>query len=75
MNLSYAIQAKLTDAVQLTYRTPAESVRGLLPDGLELVQRGPWAFWSVMLSRVEKARPAGVPAWCGVSYTQAAYRR
>lgn len=74
MNLSYTIRARLADAVQLTYRTPADSVAGLLPEGLELVRRGPWAFWSVMLNRVEKARPDGVPAWCGISYAQVAYR-
>ena len=74
MNLPIAIQGRIADCIQLTYRTPADSVRGLLPAGLELVQRGPWAFWSVVISRVEKARPMGLPALCGVSYCQVAYR-
>lgn len=74
MRVPMTMLARVEDCVQLTYRTPAESVRGLLPAGLELVQRGPWAFWSVSCSQVKRARPRGVPAVCGVSYTQVAYR-
>lgn len=74
MNLSNAINGELTDCIQLTYRTPRDSVRSLLPEGLELVTRGPWALWNIMLSRVEHVRPLGIPAWCGVGYTQVSYR-
>ncbi len=71
---SFAMVGRVAECVQLTYRTPAESVQALLPAGLELVMRGPWAFWSVMACRVEKARPAGVPAFCGLTYHHVAYR-
>lgn len=74
MNLPITVTARIADSVQLTYRTPADSVAGLLPDGLELVRRGPWAFWNVMACRVERARPQGVPAVCGVSYQHVGYR-
>jgi len=65
---------RVVDCVQLTYRTPAETVRGMLPAGLELITRGPWAFWNVMCCRVERLRPAGVPGFCGLTYHHVAYR-
>lgn len=68
------LQGRLADTVLLTYRTPAASVEALLPEGLELVRRGPWAFWSVVCCRVEQLRPSGVPAALGVGFHQVAYR-
>ncbi|MEM6459919.1 MAG: DUF2071 domain-containing protein [Planctomycetota bacterium] len=74
---------RLTDTALLSFRTPAASVAHLLPEGLELVTRGPWAFWNVVSCRVEHMRPrklgpvmsptAGIPA-VGVSYHHVAYR-
>lgn len=74
MTIPFTMTGRVEDCIQLTYRTPTESVRQLLPEGLELVTRGPWAFWNVMACRVHKLRPAGVPALCGVSYHHIAYR-
>ncbi|MFN3167469.1 MAG: DUF2071 domain-containing protein [Phycisphaeraceae bacterium] len=74
MTMKFAMTGRVTDCVQLTYRTPSETVCALLPEGLELVTRGPWAFWNVMACRVEKARPTGVPAFCGLTYCHVAYR-
>ena len=74
MSLTFAMAGRLSDCVQLTYRTPSDTVRDLLPSGLELVTRGPWAFWNVMGCRVEKLRPAGLPALCGLTYHHVAYR-
>lgn len=74
MGLPFAMTGRMTDCVHLTYRTPADTVVGLLPEGVELVRRGPWAFWNVMCCRIHKARPTGVPAFCGLSYTHVAYR-
>lgn len=74
MSITFAMTGRVTDCVQLTYRTPSDSVRDLLPGGLELVTRGPWAFWNVMCCRVEKLRPVGVPAFCGLTYRHVAYR-
>ena len=74
MSMRFSMTGRVNDCVQLNYRTPSETVRDLLPEGLELVTRGPWAFWNVMCCRVEKVRPAGVPAFCGLTYHHIAYR-
>lgn len=49
----------LTDGLTLAYRTPAERVRRLLPPGLELTTRGPWAYCSVTACRIEGLHLAG----------------
>ncbi|MEL7089114.1 MAG: DUF2071 domain-containing protein, partial [Planctomycetota bacterium] len=77
MNLTMI--GRLTDCVLLSYRTPAASVGHLIPDGLELVTRGPWAFWNVVACKVQAMRPAfpgGVdaPQALGVTYHHVAYR-
>lgn len=74
MTPCFTMTGRIVDSVRLTYRTPAKTVQGLLPGGLELVTRGPWAFWSVLACRVEKARPAGLPRAAGLSYHHLAYR-
>ncbi|MEM1444808.1 MAG: DUF2071 domain-containing protein [Planctomycetota bacterium] len=58
----------------LSFRTPAESVQHLVPPGLELMRRGPFAFWNVVLCHVHKMRPLGVPEALGMSYHHVAYR-
>lgn len=68
------LQGRMAETVLLTYRTPVELVVGLLPDGLEPVRRGPWAFWQVVCRRVEDLRPSGVPAAMGASFNHVAYR-
>lgn len=78
MDLQLTMTGRLTDCLLMSYRTPAESVRALLPEGLELVTRGPWAFWNVVSCRAVAMRPqvAGVaaPELLGVSYHHVAYR-
>ncbi|MEM9418522.1 MAG: DUF2071 domain-containing protein [Planctomycetota bacterium] len=79
MNLNLTMTGRLTDCVLLSYRTPAKTVAGLIPDGLELVTRGPWAFWNIVACRVEAMRPAfpgavDAPAALGVTYHHVAYR-
>ena len=78
MELHLTMTGRLTDCVLLSYRTPAASVAHLLPEGLELVTRGPWAFWNLVACRVEAMRPkvAGVaaPVMMGVTYHHVAYR-
>lgn len=74
MTMRFAMTGRVVDGVQLTYRTPSDTVRAMLPEGLELVTRGPWAFWNVLCCRVEKVRPSGVPAFCGLTYTHISYR-
>ncbi|MEO0588197.1 MAG: DUF2071 domain-containing protein [Planctomycetota bacterium] len=70
----WTFRGRLTDCLLLSYRTPAESVRELVPAGLQLITRGPWAFWNVVACRVEQVRPEGVPQWAGLSYHHVAYR-
>ncbi len=59
MNLT--LTGRLIDCVRLSWRVPAVAVAPLLPPGLELATRGPWAFWSVLLGAVEGLRPDGEP--------------
>lgn len=56
------------------YRTPVEVARGLLPRPLEPVVFGGWAYWNVVVSRIEAMRPLGFPALVGVGYWHVAYR-
>ncbi len=65
---------RLDPCVLLTYRTPAERVARLLPPGLTLTTRGPWAFWNIVLCRVRAIRLAGAPAALGIDYHHVAYR-
>ena len=79
MNLNLTMIGRLSDCVLLSYRTPAKSVEHLLPEGLELVSRGPWACWNIVACRVEARRPAcpgagDAPHALGVTYHHVAYR-
>ncbi|MEM1109418.1 MAG: DUF2071 domain-containing protein [Planctomycetota bacterium] len=79
MNMNLTMIGRLTDCVLLSYRTPAASVAHLIPEGLELVTRGPWAFWNVVACRVDAMRPAfpgaiDTPHALGVTYHHVAYR-
>ena len=68
------MQGQLSKCLLLAYRTPALSVRHLLPAGLELMTHGPWAFWNVVVCEVEKMRPMHMPALSGINYQHVAYR-
>lgn len=69
---------RLSWCVLLSFRVHAEAVEREIPRGLELVTREAygrrWAFWNVVVCRVERMRPAGLPRMLGVSYHHAAYR-
>lgn len=72
--MTITMTGRLSECLLLAYRTPANNVRHLLPKGLELVTRGDFAFWNLVVCRVERMRPTGFPGWCGVSYVHVAYR-
>ena len=74
MTLPLAMNGRLSESLMLSYRTPARSVRHLVPRGLELETRGGYAFWNVLACRVEAVRPAGVPRRLGVTFNDVAYR-
>ena len=74
MTLPFTMNGRLSECLLMSYRTPAPSVRQLIPRCMELVTRDGWAFWNVVACRVEDMRPAGVPSCLGVSYHHVAYR-
>lgn len=65
---------RLSECYLLAYGTPPESVRDLLPRGLELDTHDGQAFWNVVVSKVDRMRPMGVPRALGNSYVHVAYR-
>ncbi len=48
------------------YSTDSQHVRHLLPSGFELCTNRGKAFWNVILTRMIRMRPAGLPSWCGI---------
>lgn len=74
MTLPLAMKGRLSECLLLSYRTPAQSVRHLVPESMELVTRGGWAFWNVVACRVDEMRPVGAPASLGVGFNHVAYR-
>lgn len=65
---------RLSECLLIAYRTPALSVEHLVPAPLQLVTRDRWAFWNIVVCRIEKMRPAGAPRLFGMSYYHVAYR-
>lgn len=74
MNLPLAMKGRVADCVLVSYRTPAHTVRRLVPRCLELVTRDGWAFWNVVACRVEGMRPVCAPTCLGVTFRHVAYR-
>lgn len=72
------LQGKLAECALLVYRTPAEDVRALVPPPLELMAMRhdgiDYAFWAIVVCRVEAMRPIGVPSVFGIDYTHVAHR-
>ncbi len=65
---------RLSECLLLSYRAKAQAVAPLVPAGLELVTLDDRAFWNIVISRIEKMRPAGVWSLLGISYYHVAYR-
>src|SRR5207253_2962961 len=57
-----------------TWRTPEANARALLPAPLELVTRGGYAFWNVVVCEMRAMCPAPLPAEIGLGYWHVAYR-
>jgi hypothetical protein len=57
-----------------TFQAPEAEARALLPRPLVPVTREGFAFWNVVVCRVEAMRPRGVPGFLGMSYWHVAYR-
>jgi len=57
-----------------TFRTPESKARAHLPAPLELITRGGFAFWNVVVCELRSLRPAPLPAALGIGYWHIAYR-
>ncbi|MEM1329018.1 MAG: DUF2071 domain-containing protein [Planctomycetota bacterium] len=73
-----SMQGVLDPCLLVSLKTPAEAVEHLIPPPLRLMTHDAggerWAFWNVVVCRVERMRPLGVPRVFGVSYAHIAYR-
>lgn len=72
--MTLTLTGRLCDCALMSFGTPADSVRHLVPKGLELLTRGDRAFWNVVTCRVDRMRPKHLPAAVGVTYHHVAYR-
>jgi uncharacterized membrane protein YphA (DoxX/SURF4 family) len=68
------IDAHIDDCLTLTYALPEETLRPLLPRGLELDTFGGYGFVAVALVQTRSLRPAGFPPGCGQDFFLAGYR-
>ena len=68
------MQGRLDPCFLLSYAVPERSVVSLLPQGLHpLTYRG-FAFLNIVISRILRMRPAGIPSSLGLTYWHIAYR-
>ena len=65
---------RLDPCVLLAFDTPADQVRPLVPAPLLPVERDGRSFWNIVVCRVDKMRPIGLPRALGLSYVHVAYR-
>lgn len=68
------LAGRLDPCFLLAFQVPADRVAPFIPRGLELLARGPWAYWNVVVSRIHAMRPEGLPTWAGITYHHIAYR-
>jgi len=74
MSLNLGMKGGLGPCVLISYRTPAQAVRHLVPGGLRLVEHHGHAFWNIVICRIDRMRPVGLPAFLGITYHHVAYR-
>ncbi len=72
--MTLVMVGRLSECLLLSYSTPLESVRNLVPRGLNIVTHDGHAFWNVVISKIDNMRPWGFPRWTGVTYHHVAYR-
>jgi len=68
------IVAHFRECVTLTYAVPADTLRSLVPPGLELETLRGYGFVAVAMVQTESLRPAGLPAGAGQNFFLAGYR-
>lgn len=75
MNLpGIAIRSRIAQCWLFVYRAPVETVMPLLPRPIEPVTKGGFAFWNIVVCRLDGLRPAPLPAAVGLGYWHVAYR-
>ena len=72
--MTLTMAGRLSECILLAYRTHADSVRHLVPKGLELVTKDEWAFWNIVACRIVSMRWAIPLMHAGLSYHHIAYR-
>jgi hypothetical protein len=70
----FTVQGKIEHCWLFTWRTPIAAAATFLPAPLELVTHGDFAFWNVVICRINGMRPKGFPRFCGFNYWHIAYR-
>ena len=70
----FAVVGRLSRCWLIASRVPVEAVRALVPAPLELVTHGGFAFWNVVICRLEGMRPIGIPAALGLGFWHVAHR-
>lgn len=68
------VRAHFKRSLVLTYALPAETLRSLLPPGLELDEREGLGFLAIAMVQTEELRPAFLPAAFGRDFFLAGYR-
>ncbi len=71
---AFPMQAQMARCFLFVLQTPEKAVASFLPPEINLITRNGFAFWNVVVCRIEGMRPKGFPAWLGVNYWHVAYR-
>jgi hypothetical protein len=70
----FTLRGRLEKCWLFTFRTPAAAVADLIPPTLDLITRGGFAFWNVVVCEIAHMRPRGLPAFTGLRYRHVGYR-
>ena len=68
------IRGRIAQCWLFVYRAPAETVAALLPRQIEPVTKDGFAFWNIVVCRLDGMRPTPLPAVIGLGYWHVAYR-
>jgi uncharacterized protein YqjF (DUF2071 family) len=72
--MKLTMQGRLDPCFLLSYALPENAVEELLPKGIHPLTYQGFAFINIVISRILKMRPAGMPALFGLTYWHIAYR-
>jgi Uncharacterized conserved protein (COG2071) len=72
--MKLTMQGRLDPCFLLSYALPEEAVNGLLPKGIYALTHQGFAFLNIVISRILRMRPMGIPSLFGLTYWHIAYR-